>query len=69
MISASRTLNFLEAATAKQLSSLCLKLNLASGQFIEYQVVHDGKKFYAFFYWDAFEPLPIIKEKKDAQIG
>jgi hypothetical protein len=62
-VSASLVPNFLEASTAKGLVLLCTKLNMLSGKFISYTFLHDGKKFYAFYFWDALDPLPNLKEK------
>ena len=58
VISATLVPTYIKASTPDELRLLIVKLNSITGAYREYTVVKDGKTWYAWFYWEALEPLP-----------
>lgn len=57
-ISASFVPTYIKASSPDELRLLIVKLNSITGRYIEYNIIKDGKVWYAWFYWDCLEQLP-----------
>lgn len=57
-VSASLVPTYIKASSPDELRTLILKLNMITGTYREFNIVKDGKVWYAWFYWDALEELP-----------
>jgi hypothetical protein len=47
--------NFLKASDPNGLRFLCMKNNASTGKFHEYQIIFDGKFWYAWYYSEVFD--------------
>ena len=49
--------NFVKARSAEALRALCIKNNIARNESFKYDIVFDGKEWYAWFYSDAAQEI------------
>ncbi len=57
-VSASLVPTYIKASSPDELRLFIVRLNAITGTYREYNVIKDGKVWYAWFYWDALEELP-----------
>lgn len=55
--------NFLKASSPESLRLLCLKNNAKTGKYHKYEIIFDGKFWFAWFYSDVFD-FPKTGESK-----